>query len=302
LLYHRVIDLDYDPYALAVPPELFAQQLDYIRRTCVPMRLTDLVEALEQGSLPRRAVAITFDDGYADNYLHAYPLLEAAGIPATFFVAAGQVDAEREFWWDDLERILLRSDGLPDHLRIEVRGREHSWQLGVSGRRERAYHELSRLLRPLGGKERSEALADLTRWAGVESAGREENRAVTTDELIELGQSALIDIGAHTVTHPVLSALSPEAQATEIVEGRGKLESILGRPISTFAYPYGEIQDFTNETVEIVRGTGLSAACTTVHGSVEPGDDLFRLNRVGVFNWDMDTFYRRLELSLVDRG
>jgi peptidoglycan/xylan/chitin deacetylase (PgdA/CDA1 family) len=260
------------------------------------------VEALEQRALPRRAVAVTFDDGYADNYLHAFPLLEAASIPATFFVASGQVDSEREFWWDDLERILLRTERLPDRLWIEIGGREHVWQLGAPAHRERVYHELSGLLRPLDGGERSEALAYLAGWAGVGRAGRTENRAVTTAELLELGTSALMDVGAHTITHPVLSALSPKEQAAEIAGGRGKLESILGSPISTFAYPYGEVQDFTGETAEIVRATGLGSACTTLHGSVESGDDLFQLRRFGVFNWDLDTFIRRLELALVDRG
>jgi peptidoglycan/xylan/chitin deacetylase (PgdA/CDA1 family) len=301
LLYHRVIGLRQDLLNLAVPPQRFAQQLQHIRRTCEPMRLSDLVQALQQRSLPRRAVAITFDDGYADNFMHAYPLLESAGIPATVFVAAGQIDTKSEFWWDDLERILLQSNHLPDHLRIEIRGREQKWQLESLEHRERVYHDLRGLLRTLDGSERSEALARLASWAGLERAGRADYRAVTTDELVELAQSKLIDIGAHTMTHPVLSALAPDAQTAEIVSGREKLESIIGSPISTFAYPYGEIQDFTDETVAIVRAAGLSAACTTVHGSIESGDDLFRLRRFAVFDWDMETFARRLESSFVDR-
>ena len=105
LLYHRIVSLSSDPLSLAVSPDHFAQQLEYIYRTCHPMRLLDLVDAVRQRSLPRRAVAITFDDGYSDNFEHAYPLLRSAGIPATIFVSSEQVDTAYEFWWDDLERI-----------------------------------------------------------------------------------------------------------------------------------------------------------------------------------------------------
>jgi peptidoglycan/xylan/chitin deacetylase (PgdA/CDA1 family) len=301
LLYHRVIDLPTDPHNLAVSPQRFAQHLQYIRRTCEPMRLFDFVEALLQRTLPPRAIAITFDDGYADNYRYAYPLLKSAGIPATVFVTAGQVDSSCEFWWDDLERILLLPNHLPSQLRLEIQGLEYRWQLGPLGQRERVHRDLHDLLRTLDGNCRDETIASLASWAGLKKAGRSDYRAMTAVELVELAQSELVDIGAHTLTHPVLSALSTDAQTTEIVDGQQRLESITSEPVATFAYPYGSAQDFTGETAEVVRAAGFHAACTTIPGSVEHNDDPFRLRRCAVFNWDKGTFCQQLKSFLVSR-
>ena len=100
----------------------------------------------------------------------------------------------------------------------------------------------------------------------------------------------------------MLSALPADAQRAEILGGRQELESITERKIGTFAYPYGTAQDFTDETVRIVRETGFELACTTVPGSVESGDDLFRLRRCVVYDWELDHFKRRLESYFVSRG
>jgi peptidoglycan/xylan/chitin deacetylase (PgdA/CDA1 family) len=266
------------------------------------MHLLDLVDAMKQGSLPQRAVAITLDDGYADNFKHAYPLLQSAGIPATIFVSSEQVDTSHEFWWDDLERVLLLPKRLPEHLHISVRGQEYDWHLESVEQRQRAYRAVHALLRPLDAQARRSVLDELTTWANVEPAGRSDYRAVTATELSDLAESGCIDIGSHTMTHPVLSALSAEAQYAEIAGGRQRLESLIGKRVLSFAYPYGTDQDFTDETAEIVQAVGFHAACTTTPGSVEPGDDPFRLHRCPIFDWDAETFEQKLESYLIARG
>lgn len=301
LLYHRIVSLSSDPLSLAVSPDHFAQQLEYIYRTCHPMRLLDLVDAMRQRSLPQRAVAITFDDGYSDNFKHAYPLLQSAGIPATIFVSSEQVDTAYEFWWDDLERMLLLPKRLPEYLRISVGGQEHEWRIESVEQRQRAYGAVHALLRPLDAHTRGKVLDELTSWADLGRAGRSDYRAVTATELSELAQSGCIDIGGHTMTHPVLSALSADAQYAEVVGGRQRLESLIGRRVLAFAYPYGTAQDFTEETAEIVRAAGFHAACTTIPGSIESGDDPFRLRRCPIFDWDVETFEQQLESYFIAR-
>lgn len=104
LLYHRVTLLDHDPHRLAIAPERFAQHLEVIVEHGVPMSLTEMVARAGAGELPPGAVAITFDDGYADNLLNAAPLLVAAGIPAAMFLSTGAIVNQSEFWWDEIER------------------------------------------------------------------------------------------------------------------------------------------------------------------------------------------------------
>src|SRR5262245_38128283 len=107
LMYHRIADVPLAPWSMCVAPEHFAAHLLMLRQYAIPMSLNQLAHAYHAGNLPQRAVAITFDDGYADNLHHAKPLLERYGIPATVFVTTGYVGSTREFWWDELERVLL---------------------------------------------------------------------------------------------------------------------------------------------------------------------------------------------------
>ena len=301
LMYHRVTDLERDPYQLAASPAHFAQHLEHLRQTCTVLLLTDLIEALRTKTVPPHAVAITFDDGYADNYREAYPLLKAADLCATIFVASGKIDSAREFWWDDLDRIICLPDRVPARLQLHVQDRTYEWPTTTTEQRETARQAVHSVLHPQTIAVRERALEHLCEWAGVDRDGRPNYRAVTTAELKTIAVDPLIDIGGHTVNHPSLAALPREEQEAEISQSRELLEAWIGRPIQTFAYPYGTRRDFTAVVAAEVQSQGFRAACTTVHGSVEPGDDLFALRRCAVFNWDGAFFAQRLESFFIAR-
>ena len=301
LMYHRVANLPSDPLSLAVSIEHFAQQLDYVAGTCQPVRLSDLFVMLQQGTLPKRAVAITFDDGYCDNYQNAYPLLVSRRIPATIFVTSDQIGSNQEFWWDDLERILLLSPRLPSRLRLPIRSQELEWQLITAEDRQGAYNTLHRALKPLSPDERQGILQQLTRWADLSTKGRAGYRALTRTELAEIAGCGLIEIGGHTRNHPQLAALTVDEQQAEISGGKQRLEALTGGSIEVFAYPYGQAIDFTEDTVAVVRRAGFRAALTTIHGYVEPDDNIFRLRRCAVHDWDSNPFRRKLEEFFVIR-
>jgi peptidoglycan/xylan/chitin deacetylase (PgdA/CDA1 family) len=108
LCYHRIADLPQSPRRLWVSPHRFAEQLEVLTRNFVPLSLAELIKRLQEGKVPEKSVVITFDDGYADNFWNARPLLERFGVPATVFVTTGLVGTEREFYWDELEWLLLR--------------------------------------------------------------------------------------------------------------------------------------------------------------------------------------------------
>jgi peptidoglycan/xylan/chitin deacetylase (PgdA/CDA1 family) len=313
LMYHRVTELPADPQLLAVTPSHFREHLEVIRKHHHPLRLTDLVDAVRANRLPRRAVVITFDDGYADNLHHAKPLLEEAGIPATIFVAAGFVGHAREFWWDELDKLLLYAGALPATLRLDIDGLTHQWELGDAAiysqhdfqrhrgwhveqpedptPRHRLYRALYETLYPLSRPAREQALDELRVWSGKGAAARPTHRTVTAPELLELASGDVVEIGAHTVTHPVLTTLSPSEQQREIREGRTQLEEMLERRVPTFAYPHGAIGD---ATVEAVRSTGFACACSSDPGPVRRGANLFRLPRVVVRDWDGEAFARQM--------
>jgi peptidoglycan/xylan/chitin deacetylase (PgdA/CDA1 family) len=253
--YHRISDAPDDPFGLSVTPQHFAEQLEVLSREAHPLGLQDLARALAKGRVPRRTVVLTFDDGYADNLYVAKPLLERYAIPATLFVCTGY--RGREFWWDELARLvgqaLARGERAPplDGLTFGM-GRseaESGVQLTLA---------LYRRLLPLPAAERDRHLERVRRWAGAAGEPSDVPRALTEDELGQLAASELIEVGAHTVSHPLLATLDRREQEAEIKGSKRRLEAALGRPIVSFSYPNGSL---CAETVQIVRGAGFACAC-----------------------------------------
>ena len=306
LLYHRIASPEVDPQLLCVGPERFAEHLEVLRQT---VQLTTLDNVRHEDDRPR--VAITFDDGYADNLLAAAPPLTAHDVPATVFVTTGAVGSGREFWWDELERLLLLSPSLPETVRLDVgdetlalpaggsatEGPERDWNvLSVDdpSPRHAAYRLLSARLRGLRPEQRDAALAELAAQAGADRAARPSHRALTAAELDQLDALEAIDIGAHTVDHPLLAALPAAEQRDEIERSKSALEDRLGHPVRSFSYPYGSSGDYGRDAVQAVSAAGFDSACANVEGLVGPRTDRFQLPRFIVRDWDGDEFERRL--------
>lgn len=319
LMYHRITDTDSDPQLLSVSPHNFDEQLQIVSSFYKPLRLRELVEQLSLGKVPHQAVAITFDDGYADNLHEARPILERYDIPATVFVTAGAVGKNQEFWWDDLERLLLKPGILPERLSLEINGSSYSWELGNCSHyseaeyeshrnwhvlmksdptpRQKMYRSLCQLMRPLPTENRQDLLQKIAAWAQKDTIGRSSHRTLTPGEVQEIAKGGLIEVGAHTMTHPVLSTISKAGQQTEIRQSKERLDSILGleNPVSNFAYPYGNESDYTLETAATVREVGFASACSTINDVVCQGTDLFQLPRFTIRNWSGTKFASRLK-------
>ena len=302
LYYHRVAALESDPQRLCVPPNLFRAQLDAIRNTYRFISVRELVAMVVAGErLGGKSVAVTFDDGYADNLHGALPVLTEFGLPAACFVSSAYIGADREFWWDELERICLQSPRLPAavHLRIEGRGAEFG--LSDASARRRAYKTLCALFRGLPGDERNRVLAELQAQTGVPSRVRESHRPLSVDELRALGASSLMEVGAHTLWHSCLGRLSADQQRSEIIEGRRTLDRQLGHTVDLFSYPFGQVGDFTDTTIGILRELGFRAAFTTA-GEVVRNDasDAYSLPRVCMGAFSPEASLRMLQRAWDD--
>jgi len=316
LLYHRVADLRPDPWSLCVAPSHFAEHLDVLRQCSNPLRLQELVQALDTGRLSPRAVVVTFDDGYADNLHHAKPALERHDIPATVFITTGNIGQAREFWWDELERLLLQPGILPGELRLCIDGVVHQWNLAEATHysdedvhrdrdwiawgethptaRHQIYYALWEKLHPLPEDRRRDVLAEIADWSHAAPNSRLTHRSLDRAGVIDLARGGLVEVGAHTVTHPTLSALSAAAQRDEISASKALLEQVVDQPIVSFSYPFGRRTDYSDETVSIVRQAGFTAACSNFAGVVGHSTDRFQIPRVNVPDCDGDMFARQL--------
>ncbi len=316
LLYHRVVELGSDPQWLSVSPERFAEHLQIIRSRYPVMSLRSLVDRMMSGNLPRRAVVITFDDGYADNFYMAKPLLEQYEIPATVFVTAGSVGKSEEFWWDDLDRILLQPGTLPAMIQASVDGEEYQQNLGAVSEygvdfyrmhqhwtvlspdnpteRQIAYRRLCQLVYSLSVDRRQDVQRQLWQQFGSGSVGRDTHRVMNPQEVAQLAANGLIEVGAHTMSHLSLAAQPIAVQRSEIQQSKARLEEILGQPVTSFAYPFGSPTDYSTDTVDLVQEAGFRLACSNFGGVVTRQSDRFQLPRFLVRNWDGDEFERRL--------
>lgn len=287
LLYHRVAELSRDPYRLAVSPRNFADHVAWLRQRFALVPL-DSVRKHERGA----RVAITFDDGYHDAAGAAREILEAASAPATVFVVAGMVGADREFWWDRLEHLIL--DRWRPRASIEVRvGGRRLWADTRSPEgRARAHVALYRRLRLLPLDEIERLLNEFSAEVDGNGDMRETHRPVTAAEVRALGASRVIEVGAHTVRHHRLTQLPAGEREREIVESRKRLEELTGRSVWSFSYPHG---DFDQRTIEVVKRAGFALACSSLEGLASGSADRFRLPRQVVLDWGRAEFARRVD-------
>jgi peptidoglycan/xylan/chitin deacetylase (PgdA/CDA1 family) len=294
LMYHRIAPPGSAGGGVTVSAARFEEHLLAARAHFRPLHLADLVQALTARVVPPRSVVFTFDDGYVDNLVEAKPLLERQDVPATVFVVSGYVGSRRRFWWDELERICLSPPVLPDRLDLEIAGEVRTWGITAEAERRALYRDLREAFGQLDEQERDELLVELRVWGGVGQPGRIETP--TADDLRQLADGGLVEIGAHTVTHPRLTALPRERQLEEIHGSRRQLEELLDREIRLFSYPFGA-HDRT--TVGCAREAGLACACTTRAGGVRPSTDPYRLPRLYVGDWPADELVERVSAWLI---
>ncbi len=289
LLYHRVARPASDVYGLCVAPEDFARHMTILRAHFTPLRLDELVEAARRGTLPPRAVAVTFDDGYVDVLREALPVVEAAEVPVTCFVTSGSLDDAGEFWWDALERTLLGPAEVPPRLSLASVGVAFEAETGTPEARRRAHRRLYEVLRGSSAPVRDRVVAELLEWSGAGVRPDTAARPMTREELSRLAASPLVTIGAHGVRHLSLTGLSEDEQRLEIETSKHALEEVLGRAVEAFAYPYGA---WDPTAARLVREGGFKLAVTCDERAVRPGGDPWRLPRFEV-RPDVGAFFER---------
>ena len=313
LVYHRVAKADVDPWALGVSPSHFAQHLQVLNTIANPVSLQDLARATSDRDLPPRPVCITFDDGYADNLFAAKPALEASGVPGTVFVAPGYLNVPENLWWDELAKLILDPASRQEQISLNLGGYHYSYafppQSGepenvdpdrnwrawekAPGPRQAAYLALYGVLVTLSDAHREEALQQLRKDATY--GDRRQHRCLTENELRELASGKLVEIGAHTLTHPVLAQLPPDQQQHEIGGSKHFLEALTGKTVTSFAYPYGKKNHYTRYTVNTVQANGFDCACSNFGGLVTRTSNRFVLPRFQPMDWDGDEFARVVE-------
>nr|WP_316639059.1 polysaccharide deacetylase family protein [uncultured Roseateles sp.] len=291
LTFHRV---HARPDAL-FPGEPDAERFDLLMRLVAGsfrvLSLAQAAEHLEQATLPARSLVLTFDDGYADNAEIALPILQRHGLKASFFVSSGFLDGGR--MWNDSVIECLRASRLAS---VDL-GEFSLSRLPLESieQRQQAVQALLPRIKYLSLDERETALARLRRLCAVEHLPQD--LMMSTEQLRSLHRAGM-EIGGHTVSHPILTTLDGLQAEREIAQGRQRLQELIDTPVQVFAYPNGKPgQDYDASHAALVRKLGFRAAVSTAAGAAAAGADLFQLPRFTPWAKGLPVWAARLALN-----
>lgn len=291
LTYHRVLQ-EPDPLQADEPDaRLFDRQMSWLAQNFHVLPLPDAVDRLRRGSLPSRAVCVTFDDGYANNLEVALPILQRHGIAATVFVAVDAV--ERGLMWNDLVIEAVRRCKSDANL---ARAGFEGLSAANDGARAHCVAQLLQKLKYLPLAERWERAARLFR----ELADADPPRLMMTPQMVRALGQAGVDIGAHTVNHPILMKLDDATARSEIVGSRQWVRDMTGTAPRSFAYPNGRPGlDYDRRHAEMVRDAGFDLAVSTLWACASQRSDVYELPRIAPWDRTKDRFCARIARSYV---
>ena len=295
LIFHRVLPQP-DPL---FPGEIDAPAFDaicgWLARWFQVLPLDDAARRLQQGRLPARALAISFDDGYADNHDVALPILQRHGLTATFFVATGFLDGGR-MWNDTVIEAVRRCPQAQLDLQGTPAAALGVLPLGAAAQRRQAIDRLIGAAKYLPPGARSEWVAAVAERSGAPLPGD----LMMTSAQVRALRHAGMGIGGHTVSHPILARLDAGEMRREIADGRATLERITGQRVGLFAYPNGKPgTDYMPAAVDLVRELGFDAAVSTAWGAARSGSDAFQLPRFTPWDRSRGRFAWRMARNLM---
>jgi peptidoglycan/xylan/chitin deacetylase (PgdA/CDA1 family) len=312
LMYHRVSELETDPWQLAVSPNNFEEQLQVLKESFKVISINELNQQMRSGKIKSDGVCITFDDGYRDNYRHARPLLEKYDCPATFFISASYIAKNRQFWWDELENIILHSEELPADLSINIGHRPYTFKLGdiiltheirqkhrywnyldpFPSQRCELYFQLWELIQPLLQNQIEQSIGELKKWASYTKPAKEEDLPMNKKELKEMFSSPLFTMGTHTLNHQLLPAHSKQIQQYEIVECRNWLEDWSGKKIDLISYPYG---NYDINSLAVIKEQNFRTAFTCEESLTTKKTNSTTIGRFQVKNQNGSEFKKQIK-------
>lgn len=311
LMYHQVCERSDDPWELAVHPDNFQTQVSYLKKNFDVVSISELADGLAKQNLGR-TVAISFDDGFRDNYTNAAPLLDWHELPATFYVTTSAMGQDHAYWWEALQDIIFHTEILPEIFDMVVCDapvrfafksdrilnrklindiRAWNYNLPITNERIGLYMRLWHSIKPLAFEDQNRVMNDIRAWAGSSTLERAHSVTMSVREMKMLSENPLFSIGAHSVHHAMLSQQTAMDQAFEVKESKRQLEKWLGKPVDGFAYPYGNYNQLTQS---LLKEAGFRYAVSTEPKPVTADDDPYSLPRIQVKNWCVYEFAAKL--------
>ena len=273
LIFHRVLRQPDPMFPAEVDAARFDRFMRLVAASFQVLPLADAVARLQQHRLPPRALSITFDDGYADNHDVALPILQRHGLTACFFIATGFLGGGRMFNDTVIECLRHSSQSRLDLAALDL----GVLPLDTPAQRAQAVSQVLPRIKYMTPDQRPQALALLQRACAP--AHLPDDLMMTTTQVQAL-HAAGMEIGAHTVRHPILCRVDDATAERELLDSRAALQQIIQHPVTLLAYPNGQPdRDYDLRHAQMARSLGFSAAVTTAPGAAGADADVFQLPR-----------------------
>jgi peptidoglycan/xylan/chitin deacetylase (PgdA/CDA1 family) len=258
----------------------FAKQMELLRNKYNVIRLLELVDIIKNGRpIPRYSVAITFDDGYENNYTQAFPVLKSYQLPATLFVSTHYIGETDMFWPDRLEAFFNF-----DECFAKISSSIDKVITSCGARRERLESVID-YFKKIPEEQKELLIDELEKMCNFDRSHLSSDyRCLTWDQIREMHSSGLVDVGSHTHNHVIMTRLSPNRAREEVSLSKQLLKEHLGIETKLFSYPNGKIDDYNEKTHQILQEQGFDCALSTVEGFNGQNSPLYELRRIGVHN------------------
>lgn len=280
LMYHRIINSEYNFWKLNVSPQTFEQHIKYISENYKVLRLEE--EWRDIVKVDQKYAVITFDDGYVDNYQFALPILEKYHVPATIFVSTDLIDTGEMYWWDELEKIFIVNKYTGEFMLDGV-----SYKATDLKSRENVCLTIRNKIKNMVPPKRKEYMRELRLVLSLSKAEVSELRCVNTRELVEMAASPYVTIGGHTRSHLSMGSAHPEELLrSEIEKSLSILEKKIGKKIDVFAYPFGGTEDRCDMADQILLECGIKKSLLVKDGNINVNDRMYNMPRHMVFEDD----------------
>ena len=287
LTYHGVLQTGSESYVNrnCIPADMFEMQLRWLKRHYTVLPLSEVLDGLEgRRTLPEYAATITFDDGFRNNFINAFPLLLKYNLPATIFLTTDFIGQRgRKMWTEHVDSIIQTSTSR--RLSLQMNGDLATFDVSNKETKEKASDSIRRYLKTINPAEREKKILSLELQVDAvrESVEEVDERYafLTWDDVRNMADGG-IEFGSHTMTNSILSTLSPDEARAELRMSKEVIESELQKECNLFSYPNGFERDFTKRDQAILKELGYRAALSQITGFNLPGDDMYALKRINI--------------------
>ena len=286
LMFHRVCPESSRPRirgnsGLEVTPEYLENTIKFLRKNNYEIiSLSQVAKILNDNYKKKKFAVLTFDDGYIDNYVHAYPIFKKHRVPFSIYVTTNFPDGNAILWWYILEDLILKET----RIEFQLNGLEYQYSYDSLWQKEWAYQQIHELILNGPSNDLNQRIRQVFKNYDIDFLKKTSELALTWEQIREMSADPLVEIGAHTINHHALSKLTNSAVQKEMEGSRDKIESEINQKVEHFSYPFGTRNEVGQREFRIAKKCGFKTSTTTTIANIfeEHKDLLEQLPRIPV--------------------